>query len=453
MEVATRYIAMQTRPESTDTAATRRDFLKASTTAVAAGALASKLGFPAVLSAQANSDRLRIGFIGCGGRGTGAAAQALKADSNVVLHAMADVYESSLDRSLASVNKEVGEAQKFDVPKSRQFVGLDGYQKVLQSGVDVVILTTPPGFRPLHFKAAIDAGKHVFLEKPMGTDATGCKQIMATAAEAQKKGLSVVDGFCWRYNYARRELYKRIHDGAIGDIRAIYATYLTGPVKPMPAKESRPEGMSDTEWQVRNWYNFTWLSGDGLVEQAIHSVDKIAWGMKDVPPLKCTATGGRQIPNHEGNIWDHISVNYEWENGARAFMAQRQTTGCHNENNDYILGTKGSAYITRGVFIKDLDGKITWRHEGAVPDMYQVEHNEMYAAIRQGRPLNSGVRMCQSTLMGIMGRMAGYTGQEVPWEHMMKSNERQCPVDLAALDWKAPLPITPMALPGRTKMS
>jgi predicted dehydrogenase len=437
---------------NTDITASRRDFLKASTTAVAAGALASELAFPAVVSAQANSDTLRIGFIGCGGRGTGAAAQALSADSNVVLHAMADVYEASLDRSLASVSKSVGDASKFDVPKTRQFVGLDGYEKVLKSGVDVVILTTPPGFRPLHFQAAVDAGKHVFLEKPMGTDAVGCRQIMATAEEARKKNLSVVDGFCWRYNYARRELYKRVHDGVIGDIRAIYATYLTGPVKPMPAKETRPEGMSDTEWQVRNWYNFTWLSGDGLVEQAIHSVDKIAWAMKDEPPVECTAVGGRQIPNHEGNIWDHIEVNYEWKNGVRAFMAQRQTTGCYNENFDYILGTKGSACITRAVYIQDLDGKVTWRHEGNVPDMYQVEHNEMYAAIRQGRPMNSGVRMCQSTLMGIMGRMAGYTGQKVSWEHLMKSQERQCPVELAQLDWKAPLPITPIAMPGRTKL-
>ena len=208
--------------------------------------------------------------------------------------------------------------------------------------------------------------------------------------------------------------------------------------------------MSDTEWQIRNWYNFVWLGGDGLVEQAIHSVDKIAWAMKDVPPLKCTAVGGRQIGNNEGNIWDHIEVNFEWENGVRAFMAQRQTTGCHNENNDYILGSKGAAYIKAGrVYIT---GENQWKYEGPTPNMYQVEHNEMYAAIRQGKPMNNGVRMCHSTLLGLMGRQAGYTGQEVTWEHMLKSQEKQCPVDLDKLDWNGPLAVNPMALPGRTKL-
>ena len=433
-----------------DSASSRRDFLKASTAVAVGGALVSELGFPAVVSAAPNSDKLKIGFIGCGGRGTGAAAQALSADSNVVLHAMGDVYEAQLEKSLKSIQGEVKDETKFNVAKERRFTGLDAHEKVLKSDVDVVILTTPPGFRPLHFKAAIAAGKHVFLEKPMGTDAVGCKQIMATAEEAKKKSLSVVDGFCWRYESARREFYKRIHDGAIGEIRAIYATYLTGPVKAMPAKETRPAGMSDTEWQIRNWYNFVWLGGDGLVEQAIHSVDKIAWAMKDVPPLKCTAVGGRQIGNNEGNIWDHIEVNFEWENGVRAFMAQRQTTGCHNENNDYILGSKGAAYIKAGrVYIT---GENQWKYEGPTPNMYQVEHNEMYAAIRQGKPMNNGVRMCHSTLLGLMGRQAGYTGQEVTWEHMLKSQEKQCPVDLDKLDWNGPLAINPVALPGRTKL-
>ena len=425
------------------TSTTRRDFLK--TTAATGGALASALAFPTVTFGKPDSRKLKIGFIGCGGRGTGAAAQALKADSNVILHAMGDVYANQIERSLTSLKKEINEEGKFDLPKERQFVGLDAYEKVLASGVDTVILTTPPGFRPLHFKAAIDAGKHVFLEKPMATDAPGLRSVMETVKKSREKGLCVQPGFTWRYNLGRREFYKKIHAGEIGDIRAIYATYLTGPVKPMPAPDQRPAGMSDLDWQLRNWYNFVWTCGDGLVEQAVHSVDKIMWGMNDVPPLKCTAVGGRQIPNHEGNIYDHIAVNYEWADGSRAFMAQRQTSNCHSENTDFILGTKGVAEISRrGVVI---NGPNKWKYEGKNPDMYQTEHDEMFAGIRAGLLVNDGERMCTSTLAAIMGRMAAYTGKEVTWEMALNSKEDLFPKNIA---WDMKLPIAPLAMPGRT---
>ncbi|MSR67015.1 MAG: twin-arginine translocation signal domain-containing protein [Pedosphaera sp.] len=425
------------------TSTTRRDFLK--TTAATGGALASALAFPTVTFGKPDSRKLKIGFIGCGGRGTGAAAQALKADSNVILHAMGDVYANQIERSLTSLKKEINEEGKFDLPKERQFVGLDAYEKVLASGVDTVILTTPPGFRPLHFKAAIDAGKHVFLEKPMATDAPGLRSVMETVKKSREKGLCVQPGFTWRYNLGRREFYKKIHAGEIGDIRAIYATYLTGPVKPMPAPDQRPAGMSDLDWQLRNWYNFVWTCGDGLVEQAVHSVDKIMWGMNDVPPLKCTAVGGRQIPNHEGNIYDHIAVNYEWADGSRAFMAQRQTSNCHSENTDFILGTKGVAEISRrGVVI---NGPNKWKYEGKDPDMYQTEHDEMFAGIRAGLLVNDGERMCTSTLAAIMGRMAAYTGKEVTWEMALNSKEDLFPKNIA---WDMKLPIAPLAMPGRT---
>ena len=423
---------------------TRRDFLK--TTAATGGVLASTLAFPTVTFGKPDNRKLKIGFIGCGGRGTGAAAQALKADSNVTLHAVGDVFASQIERSLASVRKEVDHEGQFDVPKERQFVGLDAYEKVLASGVDTVILTTPPGFRPLHFKAAVDAGKHIFLEKPMATDAPGLRSVMESVKKAREKGLCVQPGFTWRYSTARREFYKRIHAGEIGDLRAIYATYLTGPVKPMPAPEQRPAGMSDLEWQVRNWYNFVWTCGDGLVEQAVHSVDKIMWAVQDAPPLKCTATGGRQIPNFEGNIFDHISVNYEWADGTRAFMAQRQTSNCHGENTDYIMGAKGVGEISRrGVII---NGPNKWKFEGKDNDMYQTEHDEMFASIRFGKPVNEGERMCSSTLAAIMGRMAAYTGTEVTWEMALNSKDDLFPKNIA---WDMKLPIAPLALPGRTK--
>ncbi|MBI3881142.1 MAG: Gfo/Idh/MocA family oxidoreductase [Verrucomicrobia bacterium] len=424
---------------------TRRDFLKSSSLAAASTALA----FPFVASAAGSAEKLKIGFIGCGGRGTGAANQALSADSNVVLHAMGDAFPEKLEKSLDTLKGQLKNDAKFDVPKERQFTGLDAYQKVLASGVDVVILTTPPGFRPLHFKAAVEAGKHIFLEKPMATDAPGLRSVMESVRVAKAKQIAVVAGFCWRYDYARRALFEKIHGGAIGEIKALYHTYLTGPVKAMPAPETRPAGMSDVEWQVRNWYNFGWLCGDGLVEQAIHSVDKMAWAMKDVPPAKCTAVGGRMTPNFEGNIYDHIEVNYEWASGVRGFMAQRQITGCYGENKDYIFGSKGNAYIgRRGSAPVEITGENPWQYSGPTPNMYQVEHDEFFASIRAGTPLNNGDRMCTSTMMGLMGRMAAYTGLEVTWEMALNSEENLVPDNLT---WDMNLPVLPIAVPGKKK--
>jgi predicted dehydrogenase len=326
------------------------------------------------------------------------------------------------------------------------FVGLDAYQKVIDSGVDVVLLASPPGFRPVHLRAAVEAGKHIFCEKPMATDAPGVRSVMESVRIAKEKKLAVVAGFCWRYDYPKRELFKRIHDGEIGQVRAIYGTYLAGPVKPMPRAETRPEGITDLEWMVRNWYNFNWLSGDGYVEQAVHTVDWLAWVMKDVPPTTCNAVGGRQIPAHGGNIFDHMEVNYEWEDGTRGFLAQRQIPGCYSENHLTVFGTKGTGLInSRGVSII---GENPWRYQGEKPDMYQVEHNELFASIRAEKPINDGDRMAKSTLISIMGRNAAYTGQEITWEMIMGSRQVLVP-DLK--DWNSVVDVQPMAMPGRTK--
>ncbi len=421
----------------------RRQFLKTSGTAALGTVLAAHVG-SAPRAFAANSDTLKIGLIGCGGRGTGAANQALHADDNVVLTAMGDVFSERLQSSLNELKRQMPDRVKVDAEHS--FVGLDAYQKVIDSGVDVVLLTTPPGFRPQHFKAAVAAGKHVFCEKPMATDAPGVRSVLATAEEARKKNLAVVAGFCWRYDLARREFYKRIHDGAIGDIRAIYATYLTGPVKPMPPASQRPPGMSDVEWQLRNWYNFVWICGDGLVEQACHSIDKIAWAMNGLLPAKAVATGGRQIPNNEGNIYDHIDVFYEYENGVRAFMAQRQISNCYSDNSDYLMGATGRGNIKGGTPV--ILGQERWRYSGPRKDMYQVEHDELFASIRKGEPINDGIWMSHSTLMAIMGRTAAYTGQEITWEQAMNSEEKLVPDNLT---WDMPFPPAPMAMPGRTK--
>lgn len=435
------------------TPTTRRNFLKTSTAATLGGLIAA----PAILgtrsSAASPGDTLKVGVIGCGGRGNGAAADAMAADSNTVLHAMGDLEASRIELGLTEIAKGVKEPSRIQVPANRRFTGLDAFEKVIASGVDVVILATPPGFRPQHFKAAVESGKHAFLEKPVATDAAGVSSVRASAAEAKRKGLAVQSGFCWRANTSRLEFFKRLHDGSIGDVRSLYHTYLTGPVKAMPPAHTRPDGMSDVQWQIRNWYNFVWLSGDGLVEQAIHSIDKMFWAMKDVPPVKCTAVGGRQTPNHEGNIYDHIEVNYEWADGVRGFMAQRQIAGCHSETKDYITGSKGTGLLggRRGA---EFAGEAEWRYTGPETEsqmfgkMYQNEHATWLASIRTGQRLNDGKHMCDSTLMAIMGRMAAYTGQEITWEQMLTSQERLVPENLS---WDMPLPIAPMAVPGKTK--
>src|SRR5262245_147435 len=293
----------------------RRDFLK--TSALVGSALAAPAILPSNIFGADNAAPLKVGLIGCGGRGSGAADQALNADKNIVLTALGDAFPEPLQNCLK--NLQTHHRDKVKVTPETSFVGLDAYQKVIDSGVDVVLLATPPGFRPVHLKAAIDAGKHVFCEKPMSTDAPGVRSVFESVKAAKAKNLALVAGFCWRYDAPRREFYKRILNGEIGDIRAIYATYYTGPVKPMPSANSRSANMGDLEWQMRNWYNFVWLSGDGYVDQACHSVDKVAWAMKDVPPLKAVAVGGRNIPNNEGDIFDHMFVVYEYENDVRAF--------------------------------------------------------------------------------------------------------------------------------------
>jgi myo-inositol 2-dehydrogenase / D-chiro-inositol 1-dehydrogenase len=423
---------------------TRREFLK--TSAVVGTALAAPAILPGNLFAKENSGTLRVGLIGCGGRGSGAASQAMHADPNVVLTAMADVFKEKIDGSLQSLRKE--HADKVKVTPEKSFVGLDAYQKVIDSGVDVVLLASPPGFRPVHLKAAVEAGKHVFCEKPVATDVSGVRSVLATAKLAKEKNLALVAGYCWRYEGARREFYKKIHGGAIGDIRAIYATYYAGPVKPMPSASERPAGMGDLEWQLRNWYNFVWLSGDGLVEQACHSVDKIAWAMKDQPPISAVAVGGRQTPNHQGNIYDHMFVVYEFPNEVRAFLGQRQVGNTFTENSDYLMGSTGVGKIA-GWQAPTIVGKENWRYRGEKTDMYQQEHNELFASIRSGKPINDGEWMSQSTLMGIMGRMAAYTGQQITWEQVMNSQEKLVPDNL---EWNMKLDIPPMAMPGVTRL-
>jgi predicted dehydrogenase len=432
---------------TSDSLTSRRDFLKSS------ALVGSALAAPAILSsnlfAGTNSDTLRVGLVGCGGRGSGAADQALTADKNVILTAMADAFEDRLQTSLK--NLQTKHPEKVKVTPEKCFVGLDAYQKLIDSGVDVVLLATPPAFRPAHLKAAVAANKHVFTEKPMATDAPGVRSVLATAEEAKKKNLSLVAGFCYRYSHGVRGIMNRIHDGAIGDVRALYTTFNTGSVWAPFAR--RPE-WTDMQYQVKNWYYYTWLSGDHIVEQAVHCLDKMSWAMKDVPPVKCVAHGGRQTRTGPefGNIFDHFSVVYEYASGARGFHFSRQQDHCYSDNSDYILGSDGVGHIVRafsGPYI--IKGKTNWRfREDKATDMYQNEHDEFFASIRDGKPMNDGQWMANSTLIAIMGRMAAYTGQEVTWEQAMSSEERLVPENPG---WDTPIAVAPVAMPGQTKFT
>ena len=423
----------------------RRTFLKTSTAAALGSALSAPLILGTKSSAASPGDTIKVGLIGCGGRGSGAAKQALNADKNVILTSMGDAFQDRLKSSLDALKSDPEVGEKVNVKPDNCFIGLDACQKVLESGVDVVILATPPGFRPAHLKAAIAADKHVFCEKPMATDAPGVRSVMETVEEAKKRKRAIVAGFCWRYNLAERAGFEQIHNGAIGDIRTIYGTYNTGSLWSRPRKP----GWSDMEWQIRNWLYFTWLSGDHLVEQAVHTVDKMAWAMKDEPPIKAIAHGGRQVrtaPEY-GHIYDHFEVVYEYPNDVHGFIFCRQQANCANDNSDTILGTKGVARILGFRSVPFVKGETNWKYSGPRPDMYQVEHNELFASIRKGEPINNGVRMARSTMLAIMGRMAAYTGKEITWEEALNSKENLQPEKIA---WDIPLPVPPVATPGKT---
>ncbi len=423
----------------------RRDFLKTTTTAIGA---AISVGFPAIVRAQTVTNAIKVGLVGCGGRGSGAAGQALTADDYNELTAVADVDQSHVDRCLSTLKRNAKNAPRVKVETAHQYLGLDAYQKVIDSGVDVVLLATPPGFRPTHLAACIAANKHVFCEKPVSTDAPGVHWVLETSEKAAQKKLSLVAGFCWRYSNYVQDTFAQVEAGAIGKLIAYYATYYTNPVKPMPPASERPAGMSDVEWQIRNWYNFTWLCGDSIVEQAVHSVDKISWAMGDTTPVSCVGVGGRNIAAEGGNIFDHFEVNYIYPDGRRAFLANRQIVGCYNENCDYMLGTDGTCTIGRGPLPK-IEGKTNWEYSGQKYDMYQREHDLLFASIRKNAPMNDGKRMAHTTMLALMGRMAAYTGKQVTWDDAMNSKEKLFPEDLK---WDGKHEYPPLAKPGVTKL-
>ena len=421
-----------------DTPASRRAFLKQSTAAVVGVGLTSNMRAGYV----DGDDTIRVGLVGCGGRGTGAAAQALRADANTQLVALADTFSDQLDKSLANLSKQEDVANRVVVPKDHCFIGFDAYQHLLSSDVDVVLLATPTHFRPVHLRACIEAGKHVFAEKPVAVDAPGIRSVMASTELAKQKNLSLVSGLCWRYEKGMQETLNQIHEGALGDLITIQSTRFNGYSRKV---ERRPDN-TDMYWQMRNWYNFTWLSGDFIVEQFVHELDKIAWLMKDECPFRCIATGGRQtrIGEVNGNIFDHFSAVFEYANGVKYFAATRQQPRCSSEFVDIAMGTQGQANLME----YSITGRHPWNWPHNRTDMHQLEHNVMYEALRKGNIINNGDYMAKSTLMGIMARMSAYTGKELTWEQALNSQENLSPEVYA---WDAKPPASPVAMPGETQ--
>ena len=429
---------------------TRRHFFRTGGQALLAPAIFTAATRLRAQQKADSTETLKIGLIGCGGRGSGAANQALSAyDKNSKLVAIADVQDTQIDKAIANLSAIHGD--RVSVSPDHRFNGLDGFKKLLALDVDVVILATPPGYRPMHLTAAVEAGKHIFCEKPMAVDAAGYHVAMAAVAKAKEKKLNLVAGFCWRYDLARQEGFKRLMDGDLGDVVTSSHTYHTGPVKPMPQAETRPAGMANVEWQIRNWYNFSWLGGDGLVEQAVHSIDKLCWGMKDQPPVAAVGVGGRQIASEGGNIFDHFHVAYEFGNNVMCHIASRQIPNCFGDNSDIIAGTKGQLLIGKiGGGDPIISGDKRWRWKGKKKDMYQVEHDVLFEAIRHGNVVNDGDRMMNSTMVAILGRTAAYTGKRITWDEMIKSTLDLAPEETLA--WGDKFEPTPLPMPGVTKM-
>jgi predicted dehydrogenase len=429
--------AQPSRPRDADD---RRAFLRKS---MASATALGSLVVPRSVHADGDgSETIKVGLIGCGGRGEGAAKDALLADPRAVLHAVGDAFADRASQCLARLNEDSELGSRVQVSPERVFPSsgndFDNYRHVIDSGVDVVILATPPHFRPEHLTYAVEQGKHCFVEKPISVDVPGARQVAAACEIARSKGLSIVSGLCWRYDHGVRATMQKIADGAIGDIVAIESKYNAGTLW---HRGDQPD-WSRMEYQIRNWLYYTWLSGDHITEQAIHSLDKTAWLQGDIHPTSAIGLGGRQQrtdPKY-GHIFDHHTVFYKYDKGVPVYFTCRQQDNTTTGVDELVLGTKGTAEVLRN----RIDGETKWRYRGPKPSMYRVEHQELFESIRNAKPINNGHYMVNSTLIAIMGRLATYSGQEVTWDQMMGSDERLGPESYTWGD----VPEPPVAIPG-----
>lgn len=427
--------------------ATRRDFLKTSSGLAAGATLLGTMAVPRAVHAGV-SEKVRIGLIGCGGRGTSAAQNALNASVNNVLVAVADTFGDFAESSIKKLQREADVKDRVQVDPDHIFVGFDAYKRLIDSDVDVVLLATPPHFRPQHLAYAVEKGKHSFVEKPVAVDAPGVRSVLETCKKAKEKNLSVVSGLCWRYHPAVQETVKRItEDKAIGDIVAIQSTYNAGSLW---HRGDDPK-WSRMEYQLRNWLYFNWLSGDHICEQAVHSLDKTAWVLGDIQPVRAFGLGGRQQRTESlyGDIFDHHTVFYEYPAGVRVFFTCRQQSGTDAMVDELVLGTKGQSQILK----YEITGENPWQYEGphkALARAYDAEHEALFNSIRDGKPINDGQYMAHSTMLAVMGRMCTYTGQSLTWDQCINSNERLGPAEYA---WNDNVPTVNVPVPGRTKFA
>lgn len=407
---------------------TRRDFLQ---TAVATTVTATTVT-RGLSTGVPDKPALKAGLIGCGGRGRGAAHDLLKSAPNVQITALADVFQDRLDSTRKSL-EETGQT----ISKDRCFIGFDAYQKLIETDIDMVLLATPPHFRPEHFAAAVEAGKHVFMEKPVAVDPVGIRSILATGEKAASLGLSVVAGTQRRHKWPYLETQKRVAAGAIGDIVAARCYWNQAQLW----YRLRQPGWSDMEWMIRDWVNWCWLSGDHIVEQHVHNIDVVEW-FTGIHPQKAVGMGGR-MRRVTGDQYDFFGVDYEFANGVHVHSMCRQINGCINNVSEYVVGTKGSTNCKDTIY--DLNGKVVWVYNGENPPEYVQEQADLVAAIRGGEPINETRNVAQSTLTAIMGRLSAYTGKETVRDEVFNLNMRLGPSEYAWGDvpqGTAPLPGT-----------
>jgi predicted dehydrogenase len=419
-------------------AITRRDFL-----ATGAAAATAVSGFPFVHTSHAESVKsLKVGLIGCGGRGTASLREALQAADGIRITALADPFRDRIERCLTSLKNAKsmkGLVRGVDVKPHSCFAGLNGYEKLLDTDVDWVNLVGPPGFRPRHFDAAVDAGKHVFMEKPVATDPVGVRKILKTAKRAKEKGLSVVVGFDNRHRPDRIEAVKRIHNGAIGEITSGTSYNYTRWTRWYRGDDP---SWSEMEYQCRNWYHFCWLSGDVIVEQSVHTIDVNNWVM-GAYPITALGQGGRQIPvdPRRGNIWDHMTVDYEYPNGTHIIHMDRQWPNCHGSGRAGFIGTKGK-YMN-----DEITGQSPWKFDGKLEKSGVYEQRNMIESIRKGQPKSQAENGAYAALTAIMGRESAYTGKLVTWDEMLNSDLDLFPKKIEF----GPVPKRAVPVPGQPR--
>jgi predicted dehydrogenase len=431
---------------------TRREFVRTSAASLALAGISVNAAFPA------GSDTIRVGLVGCGSRGTGAAFNAVEAAEGVELYAMGDLFQDHLDESLQRMREGAGDAppmekKKFKATGKRCFTGFDAYKRVLESGIDMVILAGPPHFRPMHLRAAVEAGKHVFMEKPVAVDPAGAKSIIESAELARKKGLAIVAGTQRRHHAPYREVMQRIHDGAIGDIVSAQCYWLGGPPwwekGPRLFQEKEEKNWSELEYQIRNWFHYTWLSGDIIVEQHVHNLDVVNWAVGALP-VKAIGTGGSQVRRGGGygNIWDHFTVQFEYPDGVQVTSMCRQHRNCTGQVSERIMGTRGTAYIYGASGV--IEGDTPYTYEGEPTNPYVQEHTDLIRSIRSGSPLNEGKRIAESTMTAILGRMCCYTGRAI--NYSWGFNQSTLDYTLPEYKFGVDVPEEPAAMPGITEL-